>query len=191
MDPILDNQEPEEQHRFRAHYRLEEHLITADVVIDKLLGINTPIWIVSLDLSKAFDRINWDALWLSLRDRLGSAMHIFEPGGKGCRQFGLQSWFCYQCWGSWRVRAVSEAFHVCSSMGDGDLATTGYSFLILVSICMMACLSFWIWNLQMISFFLRPALMKQPLCLTYSCKIWQQQVCFLNAHKTVTLTNEA
>ena len=128
MDPILDNQQPEEQHRFRAHYRLEEHLITANIVIDKLLGTNKPIWIVSLDLSKAFDRINWDALWLSLRDRLGSAMPTFEPGGTGCRQFGLQSWFCYQCWDSWRVRAESEAFHVCGSMGDGDLATTGYSF---------------------------------------------------------------
>ena len=32
--------------------------------------------------------------------------------------------------------------------------------------------------------------MNQPFCLTYSYKIWPQQVCFLNAHKTVTLTNK-
>ena len=128
MDPIFDNQQPEEQHGFRAHNRLEEHLITPNVVIDKLLGINKPIWIVNLNFSKAFGRINWDALWLSLRDRLGSAMPTFEPGGTGCRQFGLQPWFCYQCWGSLRARAESETFHVCSSLCDGELATTGYSF---------------------------------------------------------------
>ena len=68
MDPILDNQQPEEQHGFRAHNRLEEHLITPNVVIDKLLGINKPIWIVNLNFSKAFGRINWDALWLFFRD---------------------------------------------------------------------------------------------------------------------------
>ena len=43
-----------------------EHLVTANLVGDKLFAANRPLWIVSLDLSKAFDRINWDALWQSL-----------------------------------------------------------------------------------------------------------------------------
>ena len=53
---------------FRAGYRIEEHLITAGLVIDKTLNIDLPIWIISLDLSKAFDRVVWSALWQALRD---------------------------------------------------------------------------------------------------------------------------
>ena len=76
MDPNLDNQQRKEQDEFRAH-KLEEHLdlVTANVIIDKLSWINKPIWIVSLNLSKTFDRINWDALWLSLRDH-GISQHL-------------------------------------------------------------------------------------------------------------------
>eukprot|EP00438_Fugacium_kawagutii_P018891 Skav221137 [mRNA] locus=scaffold233:687899:688318:+ [translate_table: standard] len=67
--------QPEEQHGFRPHYRLEEHLTTANFVVDKLLTINAPIWIVSLDLSKAFDRVNWNKLWLALHDH-GVSEHL-------------------------------------------------------------------------------------------------------------------
>ena len=56
LDPIFVNQQPEEQHGILAHYRLEEHLTTANVVTDKLLRINTRIWIVSLDPSESFER---------------------------------------------------------------------------------------------------------------------------------------
>jgi len=51
MDPILDNQQPEEQHGCRLHYK-RTLIIAANVVIDKYLGINKQIWIASLDLSK-------------------------------------------------------------------------------------------------------------------------------------------
>ena len=33
------------------------------MVIDKTLLANVPLWIGSLDLSKVFDRLNWDSLW--------------------------------------------------------------------------------------------------------------------------------
>ena len=58
---------PEEQHGFRKGHRIEEHLLTANLVVDKLLAVSTPIWIVSLDLSKAFDRVSWDKLWVALQ----------------------------------------------------------------------------------------------------------------------------
>ena len=46
---------------------MEEHLLTANLIIDKSFACNLPIWITSLDLSKAFDRVDWDALWDALR----------------------------------------------------------------------------------------------------------------------------
>ena len=46
--------------------RLEEHLITAQLVLDKTLAVRMPVWVISIDLSKAFDRILWPALWQAL-----------------------------------------------------------------------------------------------------------------------------
>ena len=37
--------------------------------------VGTPVWIVSLDLSKVFDRANWNALWLALHDH-GISDHL-------------------------------------------------------------------------------------------------------------------
>ena len=59
----LESTQPEEQHGFRSGRRVEEHLVTTQLVFDKLLRANVPIWIISLDLSKAFDRVHWPALW--------------------------------------------------------------------------------------------------------------------------------
>ena len=67
VEPALEIHQPEEQHGFRKGHRIEEHLLTANLVVDKLLAVNTPIWIISLDLSKAFDRVRWDKLWVALQ----------------------------------------------------------------------------------------------------------------------------
>ena len=69
VDELLDAAQPEEQHGFRADRRIEEHLLTASVVIQKTLAVNKPIWIISLDLSKAFDRVLWPALWTALKQQ--------------------------------------------------------------------------------------------------------------------------
>ena len=67
VEPALDIHQLQEQHRFRKGHRIEEHLLTANLVVDKLLAINTPIWIITLELSRTFDRVSWDKLWVALR----------------------------------------------------------------------------------------------------------------------------
>ena len=41
-------------------------MLTAHFFLDKTLAANIPVWILSLDLSKAFDRVDWGGLWLAL-----------------------------------------------------------------------------------------------------------------------------
>ena len=66
VEPVLEAAQPEEQHGFRSRRRIEEHLVTANLVIDKSWSVNMPISIISLDLSKAFDRVHWPSLWRAL-----------------------------------------------------------------------------------------------------------------------------
>ena len=75
IEHCLENSQPQEQYGFRIGRRLEEHLVTANLVGDKLFAANRPLWIASLDLSEAFDRINWDALWPSLLEH-GVSAHM-------------------------------------------------------------------------------------------------------------------
>ena len=58
LEQILEAGQPEEQHGFRRGRRLEEHLVTANLVLDKADAVGIPVWIISLDLSKAFDRVH-------------------------------------------------------------------------------------------------------------------------------------
>ena len=50
-------------------------LVTTHLVLDKLSSTNVPIWIVSLDLSKAFDRVHRPALWRAL-SKQGLSEHM-------------------------------------------------------------------------------------------------------------------
>ena len=56
--PIVDH---------RSGRRMEEHVLTTNFILDKSRGTGPPLWIISLDLSKAFDTVNWDTLWEALR----------------------------------------------------------------------------------------------------------------------------
>lgn len=75
VEAQLETHQPEEQHGFRGGRRVEEHLVTTHLVLDKLSSANVPIWIVSLDLSKAFDRVHWPALWRALSEQ-GLSEHM-------------------------------------------------------------------------------------------------------------------
>ena len=54
MEDSLEAMQPEEQHGFRQGRRIEEHFLTANVCLQKTLAASTPLWIISLDLFKAF-----------------------------------------------------------------------------------------------------------------------------------------
>ena len=71
----------------KGHW-IEEHLLTANLVVDKLLAVSTPIWIRSLDLSKAFNRVSWDKLRVALQahdatDHLVWTMQNLNTGQPG------------------------------------------------------------------------------------------------------------
>ena len=68
IEATLDAGQPEEQHGSRADRRIEEHLLTTNLVLDKTLSLDVPVWIVSLDLSKAFDKVKWENLWEALSE---------------------------------------------------------------------------------------------------------------------------
>ena len=71
----LETHQPEEQHGFWGGKRVEEHLVTTRLVLDKFSSAHVPTWIVSLDLSKAFDRVHWPALWFALSEQ-GLSEHM-------------------------------------------------------------------------------------------------------------------
>ena len=75
IEDLSASSQPEEQHGFRTGRRIEERLVTANIVLDKMQAANLPVWIVSIDFSKAFDRIDWAALWPALRGQ-GVSEHL-------------------------------------------------------------------------------------------------------------------
>ena len=74
-EPVLEASWPEEQHGLRCGPRREEHFVSANLVINKLPAVGKPVWFVSLDLSKAFDRVNWSKLWAALASH-GVSQHL-------------------------------------------------------------------------------------------------------------------
>ena len=88
IETTLDAAQPEEQHGFRSGRRIEEHLLTASLVIERALAVAMPIWIISLDLSKAFDRVDWPALWRALADQGVNPHIIWNLQCAYCEQMG-------------------------------------------------------------------------------------------------------
>ena len=56
IEATLDMEQPKEQNGFRARRRMKDHVLATNLILDKSKGFNLPLWMVSLDLSKTFDR---------------------------------------------------------------------------------------------------------------------------------------
>ena len=63
IEDTLETNQPEDQHGFRSKGHIEEHLLTFNGILDKTLEMDQPLWIISLDLSKALDQVNWESFW--------------------------------------------------------------------------------------------------------------------------------
>ncbi len=73
----LEAAQPEEQVEFRPGRRLEEHALTATLLIEKCEEHSIPLWLSSLDLTKAFDKVNWLKLSKNFRGALDlEATHL-------------------------------------------------------------------------------------------------------------------
>ena len=56
---------------------MEEHVLTMKFFLHKSRAAGLPLWIISLDLSKAFDTVNWKKLWETLR-RQNISSHLIS-----------------------------------------------------------------------------------------------------------------
>ncbi len=53
----------------------QKNLVTLNVSLDKILEMDQPLWIISLDFSKTFDCVNWESLWQAVGDH-GVSPHL-------------------------------------------------------------------------------------------------------------------
>ena len=66
IETVLEAHQPEEQHGFQKHRRMDERLLSTTLFLDKSWDNGIPVWIVNLALSKVFDRVNWNTWWPAL-----------------------------------------------------------------------------------------------------------------------------
>ena len=69
LSPRLLAQQSSNQHGFTLGIRVEDALMTAEVVIEHSIEFHTSVWLLSMDLRKAFDTVDHDALLRALHDR--------------------------------------------------------------------------------------------------------------------------
>lgn len=73
---------------FRAGRPLEEHPLSANILLDKAQPTGLPVWVISLDLSKALDWVHWPALSTAL---LEWSLHVLLLWG----QWSSSYFACY------------------------------------------------------------------------------------------------
>ena len=67
ISPILLSCQSRDQFGFTPGVRIEEALLVADQIVSHSIEFNIPVWLISMDLRKAFDRIEHRALFDALQ----------------------------------------------------------------------------------------------------------------------------
>ena len=65
----MDRHQSHDQYGFRPGIRLEDALVVVEGMISKCNEHHLPIWLASLDLKKAFDRITHKVIFEALRNQ--------------------------------------------------------------------------------------------------------------------------
>ena len=65
----MENQQPHDQVGFRRLHSIYDAFVVLEAVLGKSIEWNLPCYVASLDLKKAFDRIEYLALFAALRDQ--------------------------------------------------------------------------------------------------------------------------
>ena len=69
LQNILEGQQCSDQTGFRRGIRIEDAIVVIETLTSRTAEWNMPLWIASLDLRKAFDRIEHGALFRALREQ--------------------------------------------------------------------------------------------------------------------------
>lgn len=69
LSPILDCQQADAQFGFRHRKRIDDIFVILENMTGKVDEWNVPLWMISLDLRKAFDRIQFGPLFDALREQ--------------------------------------------------------------------------------------------------------------------------
>ena len=63
----LHSYQPDDQYGFRPNRDINDVFIILENLVGKSIEFNTPLWLVSLDLRKAFDTVEFEPLLAALR----------------------------------------------------------------------------------------------------------------------------
>ena len=68
ISPVLFRHQSNDQHGFTPQVRIEDALLCAEQAIEYSLEFSDPLWLMSIDMRKAFDTIEHGAIFQSLSD---------------------------------------------------------------------------------------------------------------------------
>ena len=68
MRIYLNKSQPSSQTGSHKEYA-DDHLLALTLLLERVHGFNVQLWAISLDLSRAFNRVNWNKLWNALESQ--------------------------------------------------------------------------------------------------------------------------